>query len=181
MRTFQTLASNLNAELLEAKNSRQKQNTYAKFKKKLEKAKLSSFVDVTLSKTYVYRNEKGVNRKIRTYQGEVVVNDYKMFMAGRQDGFWLLVTNQSEKKGREFKIKTQEAINPYREKEVIEEAFKNIKSFIKIEPMFVWTEDHVKAHYTICVLSYLVNRTLTMRLHGNKGKKSKEIVAHVRF
>lgn len=178
---FRVLANNLNAELLEAKNSRQEQSTYAKFKKNLEKAKLSSFVDVALNKTFVYPNEKGVNRKVRTYQGKVVVNSDKMFRAGRQDGFWLLVTNHSEKKGRGFKIKTEEAINPYREKEVIEEAFKNIKSFIKIEPMFVWTEDHVRAHYTICVLSYLINRTLTMRLHKNKGEKSKEIVAHVKF
>jgi transposase len=178
---FQILASNLNAQLLEAKNSRQEQSTYGKFKKKLEKAKLSSFVDVALSKTYVYQNKKGVNLKIRTYQGKVVVNDDKMLMAGKQDGFWLLVTNHSEKKDGEFKIKTEEAIKPYREKEIIEEAFKNIKSFIRIEPMFVWTEDHVKAHYTICVLSYLINRTLTMRLHGNKGEESKEIVANVRF
>ena len=178
---FQVLTCNLNAELLEAKNSRQKQSTYTKFKKKLENGKLSKFVDVTLRKTHVYRNEKGIKRKIQTYQGEVVVSKDKMLTAGRQDGFWLLVTNQSEKKGKEFKIKTEEAINPYREKEVIEEAFKNLKSFIKIEPMFVWTEDHVKAHYTICVLSYLVNKTLTMRLHENKGDNSKEIVAHVRF
>jgi len=36
----------------------------------------------------------------------------------------------------------------------------------------------VKAHYTICVLSYLINRTLTIRLHRQKGDVSKEIVAH---
>ena len=108
----------------------------------------------------------------------VVVDDDKMCLAGKRDGFWLLVTNHSEKEDQEFKLKTEEAITPYREKENIEEAFRDIKSFIKIEPVFVWTEDHVKAHYTICVLSYLINRTLTMRLHENKGDKSKEIVAH---
>jgi len=89
-----------------------------------------------------------------------------------------LVTNHSEKEDNEFKLKTEEAITPYREKEIIEEAFKNIKSFVMIEPVFVWTEYHVKAHYTVCVLTYLINRTLTMRLHENKGDKSKEIVTH---
>ncbi len=45
----------------------------------------------------------------------------------------------------------------------------------------MWTENHVKAHYTICVLSYLGNRTLTIRLHKDEGKESKEIVAHAKL
>jgi len=175
---FRTFVSNLNAELLEAKNSRQKKPTYAKFKKRLEKVKLSSFVDVPLSIKYVYREENGTTRKIRTYQGKVVVDKDEMCLAGNKDGFWLLVTNHTEKRGRGFKVKTQEAIAPYREKEIIEEAFKDINSFVEIAPVFVWTQDHVKAHYTICVLSYAINRTLTIRLHRHKGGVSKEIVAH---
>jgi transposase len=164
--------------LLGAKKSRQRKTTYAKFKKRLEKVKLSGFVDVTLKIKHVHQQENGPKHKIRTYQGTVVVNDNKMCLAGKRDGFWLLVTNHSEKADQEFKLKTEEAIIPYREKEIIEEAFKDIKSFVMIEPVFVWTEDHVNAHYTICVLSYLINRTLRMRLHENKGDKSKEIVTH---
>lgn len=175
---FRTFVTNLNLELLGAKKSRQRKTTYSKFKKRLEKVKLSGFVDVALSIKHVYRQKNGSKHKIRTYQGTVVVDDDKMYLAGRRDGFWLLVTNHSEKEDQEFKLKTEEAITPYREKEIIEEAFRDIKSFVKIEPVFVWTEDHVKAHYTICVLSYLINRTLTMHLHENKGDKSKEIVAH---
>lgn len=176
---FRTFVSNLNAELLEAKKSRQKQPTYAKFKKRLKKVKLSGFVDVVLSKKHVYRKEEdGTIRKILTYQAKVVVDNDKMLLAGNQDGFWLLVTNLSEKGDKGFIVKTEEAIAPYRDKEVIEEAFKDIKSFVEIEPVFVWTELHVKAHYTICVLSYLIHRTLTLRLHKNKGHVSKEIVAH---
>jgi len=48
-----------------------------------------------------------------------------------------------------------DAINPYREKVVIESAFRDIKSFVEIAPVYVWTEEHVKAHFTICVLAYL--------------------------
>ena len=172
---FRTFVNNLNLELLGAKKSRQRKTTYAKFKKRLEKIKLSGFVGVTLKIKHV---ENCPKHKIRTYQGTVVVDDNKMCLAGKRDGFWLLVTNHSEKADQEFKLKTEEAITPYREKEIIEEAFKDIKSFVMIEPVFVWTEDHVKAHYTICVLSYLINRTLRMRLHENKGDKSKEIVTH---
>ena len=99
-------------------------------------------------------------------------------VAEELDGFWLLVTNHNEQEGDLFKMSAQQAINPYRDKVVIESAFRDIKSFVKVAPVWVWTEAHVKAHYTICVLSHLINRTLTLRLHKNKGKKTKEIVSH---
>ena len=156
------------------KKSRQRKVTYLKFKKRFEKIKLSSFVDVRLSIKHVYHKDK----RIRTYQGTVIIDENKKCLAGKKDGFWLLVTNHSEKKDQKFELSTEEAITPYREKEIIEEAFKEIKSFIKIEPVFVWSEDHVKAHYTICVLAYLINRTLTIRLHENIGEDSGEIVAN---
>ena len=71
-----------------------------------------------------------------------------------------------------------QAINPYREKVVIESAFRDIKSFVEVAPVFVWTETHVKAHFNICVLSYLINRTITLRLHQHKGNISAYVVAH---
>ncbi len=46
----------------------------------------------------------------------------------------------------------------------IEEAFRDVKSFIKFQPTFVYTDDHVRAHYTICILSYLLNVTVTDKL-----------------
>lgn len=179
LENYRTFVSNLNAELLKAKKTRQKQPTYAKFEKRLKKVKISGFADVTLTPKHINLLDKGgVVHKVRTYQAEVTVDDDKMLLSGKQDGFWLLVTNHAEQRGREFELKTEEAIEPYREKEVIEEAFKDIKSFVEIEPAFVWTQDHVKAHYTICVLSYLIDRTLTLRLHKNKGRESKDVVAH---
>ena len=47
--------------------------------------------------------------------------------------------------------------------------------------MYVWTEAHVKAHYTICVLSHLINRTLTLRLHRHRGDTTKAIMSHERL
>ena len=56
----------------------------------------------------------------------------------------------------------------YRDKNQIEQAFKDVKSFIKIQPFNVWEPKHVRAHYTICVLSYLLNVTITNRLREAK-------------
>jgi len=143
----------------------------------LYKAKLAAFVDVELHPLTV----PGPTCPLRTYQGTVVVNEDARRHAGRLDGFWLLVTNHSEKGTDDFTMPAQEVIRPYQEKGVIESSFRDIKSFIDIAPVYVWTEAHVKAHYTICVLSHLINRTLTLRLHRHRGDTTKAIVSHERL
>jgi transposase len=72
----------------------------------------------------------------------------------------------------------QDAITPYREKVVIESAFRDIKSFIEVAPMYVWTAEHVRAHFTLCVLAHLINRSLTLRLHKHPGRITKDVVSH---
>lgn len=176
---FRLFASELNSELLEAKNSRQRKQTYDKFKQKLKAAKLNGFIDIKLVMTHLDRKTKnGLDRKVRTYQGVISIDDTAMRLAGKLDGFWLIVTNHSERIENEFTFSAKQTIIPYRDKVIIESAFRDIKSFVKVAPVYVWTEDHVKAHYTICVLSHLINRTLTLRLHKNQGDKTREVVFH---
>jgi len=72
-------------------------------------------------------------------------------------------------------------ISAYRDKNQIEQAFRDVKSFIKIQPFNVWEPKHVRAHYTICVLSYLLNITVTNRLREanidvKSSKKTYEIL-----
>lgn len=175
---FQSFVETLNEELGQAKKSRQRKTTYKKFKDKLSKAKIDSFVDIKLR---VYHLKKSTSGSIRTYRAEVVTDDAAMCEAGRLDGFWLLVTNYSDKIEEGFEFSAEDLINPYREKLIIESAFRDIKSFIYISPVFVWTETHVKAHYSCCVLGHLINRTITQRLHKNIGNVTPEIVSHERF
>jgi transposase len=139
---------------------------------------LNGFVDIVLNLTYVKQETNKANRKIRTYQAAVIVKEPELIAAGKLDGFWLLVTNHTEQSSNGFEISAPDAITPYRDKVVIESVFRDIKSFVEIAPVYVWTEAHVKAHYTICVLSHLINRTIILRLHKNKGDISSEIVSH---
>ncbi len=44
-----------------------------------------------------------------------------------------------------------------RNKRKIEDAFKHLKSFLKIRPFWVNLGEHVKAVYTVCVLTYFLN------------------------
>jgi len=176
---FRAFVDNLNSELNGAKKSRQRKATYQKFKDGIRKFKLTKFVDVSLKLQHLKRTLKdGSEQKIRSYLGTINVNEANMSEAGRLDGFWLLVTNHTEKDGKSFKVSPESAIDPYREKVVIESAFRDIKSFVEVSPVHVWKEIHVKAHFTICVLSHLINRTLTLRLHENTGTLTKNIVAH---
>ncbi len=45
----------------------------------------------------------------------------------------------------------------------IEDAFKHIKSFLKIQPFFLNTNAHIRAVYNISVLSYFINKDLAER------------------
>lgn len=176
---FSAYVKEMNEELGAAKNCRQRRATYEKFKKRLIKTNLAGIVDVRLKLTRLKQKKNGEKERIiRSYKGLLRIDETALQRAGRLDGFWMLVTNHSEKRGRGFKVPAEEAINPYRDKVVIESAFRDIKSFVEVAPVYVWTEAHVKAHYTICVLSHLINRTLTLRLHHNAGDATNDIVSH---
>jgi transposase len=176
---FQLFVKELNEELRQAKKSRQRGPTYDKFKRRLEKKKLSGFVDVQLKVEHVRcKAADGPEREVRTYIGEVAVDGAQMLLAGRLDGFWLLVTNHKEREGEVFRLPAEEAIIPYRDKVVIESAFRDIKSFLEVAPVHVWTEYHIKAHYTVCVVAHLVDRTLTLRLHKHPGDLTRDVVSH---
>ena len=159
---FRGFAKTLNAELLAAKNSRDKGATQKKFDQKLKKLKLSQFVNVRLRA-----------KRLTVYE--------KIRLAGKLDGFFLAVTNHTEKVQGKFEKPAEEIIGPYREKTIIEAGFRDIKSFIQVEPVYVWTIAHVKGHYTVCVLAYLMDRTLTLRLHKNPGLLTTDVVTHKRL
>jgi transposase len=177
---FQRVVQELNAELRTAQKSRQHDATLKKVRQHLQKAKLKDVVQVTLQPLQIPVNTANTTRLVRTWQATVDVDNSAMRHAGRLDGFWLLVTNHTEHDDEYWPA--QELIPPYQEKTVIEAAFRDIKSFIEIRPVYVWTEAHVKAHYTLCVLAYLINRILSLRLHHNSGTEITEhIVSHERL
>jgi len=177
---YREFVEKLNEELLFAKNSRSEDATRDKFTKQLAKLKLKNILDISIKEVEVkLQDSKGREKIIKTYKGIVCpVDQQKLYESGKLDGFWLLVTNHYEENDGRFLMSPENAINPYRDKAIIESAFRDIKSFIDIVPINVWTDKHVKAHFTICVLAYFVNRIICMKLNQNKGKLSKDIITH---
>jgi transposase len=170
-----------NRELLQAKKDRGKTATQEKFNTWLRRAKLHGFVEVALEEKYVPKRTKRMLKAVLSYQGRAHIDQKKKLASGKLDGFWLLVTNHSEKTGDRYIHDTSAVVQPYREKVVIESSFRDIKSFIEVSPVHVWKEEHVRAHYTICVLGHLLDRTLSLALHAKHGSMTQEVVSHERL
>lgn len=179
---FRAATRIINKELLNAKNSRDEKSTQNKFDSEMS-IEQRGYLKVGLKKKKLnYENDKYQTITVHTFQGSVEVDEKKFQIAGQLDGFWMIVTNHTEKDDDGcFVINAEGVITPYKDKVVIESAFRDIKSFLDIAPIHVWTMEHVKAHYTICILAYLLDRTLTLRLHENAGDSSRDVVTHVRL
>jgi len=156
--------------LLKAKKSRNLKPTEHKISEILRKRGVQSFIDIKLESINI-SGESGSSISSFNLTYERNVENIKKAML--VDGIWMLVTNITETlESEEDRLKPEELISAYRDKNRIEEAFQNVKSFIKFQPTFVYTDDHVRAHYTICILSYLLDVTVTNRL---RQKPIKEI------
>jgi flagellar capping protein FliD len=150
-------------ELSNAEKSRNESTTKNKIDKELKTMKADKFIEYDLEPLVVNNKGKEVN-SFRIIPKETDATKEAIKIAKRTDGLWVIVTNNTgeEKEGK--KLTEEDLISAYRDKNQIEQAFKDVKSFIKIQPFNVWEPKHVRAHYTICVLSYLLNITVTNRL-----------------
>jgi len=151
-----------NELLLNAKKSRNLKPTEHRISEILRKKGVQSFIDLKLESINI-SGESGSS--ISSFNLTYERNDEAIKKAMLVDGIWMLVTNITDTlKSEEDRFKPEELISAYRDKNRIEEAFRDVKSFIKFQPTFVYTDDHVRAHYTICILSYLLDVTVTNRL-----------------
>lgn len=68
-------------------------------------------------------------------------------------------------------LSAPEIIRSYKNLTLVEDAFKDIKSFIDIRPTYHRFEPHVKGHVFICVLAYLLQRVLERSFSRNSESK----------
>lgn len=152
-----------NKALSKAKNSRNESTTRNKINAELKKMNASKLVDYDLKPIAIKSEGKEV-KSFRIIPKETEKTQKEIKKAKRTDGLWAIITNTSSKEKDKKGLTGGELILAYRDKNQIEMAFKDVKSFIKIHPFNVWTPKHVKAHYTICILSYLLDITIANRL-----------------
>lgn len=175
---FHEFVTAMNRVLESAENNRAAKTTEKKFTDEINKKDLADFVKIELQLKYMRKSVLGQIERTRVYEAQVIIDEVAKEHAGRLDGFWTLITNQSATiDDSQFKISPKKIIKAYRDKYKIEESFRDIKSFIEIAPVHVWTEKHIRAHYTICVLAHAINRTIAIDLAKQKGDKSKDIIS----
>ncbi len=155
MESFQQFLRTLNEQLLSAKNSRSRETTFAKVRKKLEARDWLGLFDIQLTPLEV-PNDKG--RLVRTFRCDATLNQEAWLRRQKYQGFVLLLVHPS------LTQTASELALLYRSKDIIEKDFQTIKGVVKLRPVFHYTDPKVQAHITLCMLALLLQRTLEARL-----------------
>lgn len=90
---------------------------------------------------------------------ELLLDLEKISEEEKYDGYYSIVTSEKH-------LSDQELRNIYKGLWEIEESFKIMKSEFRARPVYVWTEDHIRAHFLICFTALLILRLLEQKLGG---------------
>ncbi len=80
-------------------------------------------------------------------------------------GFYSIVTSEIEEDDKEI-------INRYHGLSRIEDSFRIIKSDLEGRPIFVWTEEHIKAHFLICFIALTIIRIIQYKILKYENKST---------
>lgn len=99
-------------------------------------------------------------RPAKSLEGESLLslNEELIKEEEKFDGYYMIVTSEMEKSDDEI-------INIYRGLWRIEESFKITKSSLTARPVFVSTEDHIRAHFLTCFVALTLTRILEMKIN----------------
>lgn len=169
-----------NQELSQAIGSRKKETVKKAIQNELRKRNIANVdLSYTLSPyPFENKNEEGKIKKGTTYKILMDPMTPTSYSKARQyDGIWVLITNWPKKKDADFFKKTQwrSFFQIYRFKNIIEEAFRILSDFVEVEPFYVYKKEHVQAHFTLCVLSYLLDITLLNQIRQSKDLENRDL------
>ena len=84
------------------------------------------------------------------------LNEEKIKELEKYDGYYSIVTSELEMSDKDLRDK-------YGGLWKIEETFKITKSILKSRPVYVWTKEHIEAHFLTCFVSLLILRLLEIK------------------
>ncbi|OFZ70679.1 MAG: hypothetical protein A2451_03065 [Bdellovibrionales bacterium RIFOXYC2_FULL_39_8] len=68
---------------------------------------------------------------------------------------FVILIRKTESAGGHFIVPASTIVGHYKNKFVIENAFRHLKSIVDLRPFFVRLDDHVRAHVDICMVHIL--------------------------
>ncbi len=95
----------------------------------------------------------------------IVFLDKKLEKYKETLGFYSIVTSEIEEDNKEV-------INRYHGLSRIEDSFRIIKSDLEGRPIFVWTEEHIKAHFLICFIALTIIRIIQYKILKYENKST---------
>ena len=95
----------------------------------------------------------------------IVFLDEKLKKYKETMGFYSIVTSEVDDNDKEI-------INKYHGLSRIEDSFRIIKSDLEGRPVYVWTEEHIKAHFLICFIALTIIRILQYKILKYESKST---------
>ena len=95
----------------------------------------------------------------------IVFLDEKLKKYKETMGFYSIVTSEIEENDKEI-------INRYHGLSRIEDSFRIIKSDLEGRPIYVWTEEHIKAHFLICFIALTIIRIIQYKILKYENKST---------
>ena len=102
------------------------------------------------------------NYEYDTKTGEIIGKDLSLNIEKIQeeekfDGYYSIVTSELEMSDKEIR-------DAYKGLWKIEESFKITKSTLEARPVYVWTKEHIEAHFLTCFVSLVILRLLEHKI-----------------
>ena len=95
----------------------------------------------------------------------IVFLDEKLEKYKETLGYYSIVTSEIEDNDKEI-------INRYHGLSRIEDSFRIIKSDLEGTPVYVWTEEHIKAHFLICFIALTIVRIIQYKILKYENKST---------
>ena len=167
LKTFRKNINNLmqfieekNKDLAQAKKSRNKKATARQIDRQLNKKGLHKVIkyNLTPKKLKVTRKD-GTKRTVHSFKIETEIDKTAKKEATKAFGLTCFITKLSSEE-----LEIEKVISSYRAKYLIEKCFRIMKDIVKLRPVRLTKEKRVKAHVTVCVLSYMLLVTLDEKI-----------------
>ena len=95
----------------------------------------------------------------------IVFLDKKLEKYKETLGYYSIVTSEIDEDDKEI-------INRYHGLSRIEDSFRIIKSDLEGRPIYVWTEEHIKAHFLICFIALTIIRIIQYKILKYENKST---------
>ena len=142
----------------------------AQSKRQATNEKIGERIGKILAKT---KMGKFVNYKVVNGKLEWSFDEEKIAKEKQIDGCYIITTNVSQEL-----MQKQEVVASYKKLTFVEQAFRNLKTVkLEMRPVYHKTDDRIRAHIFLCMLSYYLQWHMNQRLkpifeEDQKGKNS---------